>query len=297
MQDQHLDTLLPDPFFRLNVTIRTEQTRKQYRIALRDFESALGHRATINDMTDDNVASMMRLLCDRDLAPKTVNERRGRIHTFWTWLARRGYCSRLPTTPRIPEPVRTPTAWTKTDLLKLIAACRDANGWVGLLPAARWWTSLHLIAWDSGERIGALMQLPWHCVDLDSAWILIPAELRKGRRNDRGYKISSDSVDALREIRQPVRKLVWPWPYHETYLWAKYKALLRSAGLPADRKRMFHCMRRSVASHLEAAGQDATAFLGHCTRRVTEAYLDPRIVPRVSGPDVLFRLQPPRSAG
>jgi hypothetical protein len=44
-----------------------------------------------------------------------------------------------------------------------------------------------------------------------------------------------------------------------------------------------------VASHAEAAGMNATELLHHSTRKVTLAYLDPRIVKRPQAADVLFR--------
>ena len=46
-------------------------------------------------------------------------------------------------------------------------------------------------------------------------------------------------------------------------------------------------MRRSVASHYKAAGGDATELVDHTSRKVTQAYLDPRIVKRVQEMDLL----------
>ena len=71
-------------------------------------------------------------------------------------------------------------------------------------------------------------------------------------------------------------------------------SVLRRAGLPIDRKRKFHCLRRTVASYYEAAGGNATEFLDHTTRRVTQAYLDPRIVPHADATRLLFRPDRPR---
>jgi hypothetical protein len=48
-------------------------------------------------------------------------------------------------------------------------------------------------------------------------------------------------------------------------------------------------MRRSVASHLQAAGIDACTALGHSSPEVTrKSYLDPRIVVTAKTCDVLF---------
>lgn len=290
MLSSPLETVLNGQFFRLNITIRAEHTRVQYRIALRNLERFIGHTAYASDLSDDNVVGLMVDLGDRGLAPKTINERRGRIHTLWSWMARRGYVDQWPTTPRITEPIRVPRAWTNEELTVLIDACRIFPGWVGEIHANDWWTSLHLACWDTGERIGAILQVPWSCADLAGGWLSVPAELRKGKRKDRLYKIGIDTVDAMRIIEVAPRKLIWPWPYCISYLWPKYRKLLKFAGLPTDRLCMFHRMRRSVASHMEAAGGNATEFLGHSNRKVTEAYLDPRIVPQVNAVDLLFRL-------
>lgn len=60
-------------------------------------------------------------------------------------------------------------------------------------------------------------------------------------------------------------------------------------GLPDNRLYKFHAIRKSVASHYEAAGGNATELLGHTSRKITRAYLDPRIVRKKSAIDVLFR--------
>jgi integrase len=54
---------------------------------------------------------------------------------------------------------------------------------------------------------------------------------------------------------------------------------------------MFHRLRKSVSSHLEAAGINSTSAMGHSSREVTErSYIDRRIAKTVSPADVLFRL-------
>ena len=75
-----------------------------------------------------------------------------------------------------------------------------------------------------------------------------------------------------------------------TYLWKKFGDLLTVAGLPNDSRSKFHRIRKSVASHAEARGGNATAMLRHSKREVTEAYLDPTIAKQQQPSDVLFRL-------
>lgn len=73
-------------------------------------------------------------------------------------------------------------------------------------------------------------------------------------------------------------------------IWRKIGEVLERAGLPTDSKSKFHRIRRTVASYYEAAGGNATELLGHSSRKITEKYLDRRIVARPQAIDRLWRL-------
>ena len=288
MHDTTLLATALDSYFRLNPRVRCEQTRRQYRFALNDFAAGFDRPPTVADLSDDAIAEMMGRLTARGLAPKTINERRGRINCFWSWLAKRGVVKLWPTVPRIPEPSRTPRAWSADDLQRLFAALAMVKGKVGGVPAGLWWRSLHLVAWDGGERISALLACRWEY--LTAGWLLVPAEVRKGKRKDASYRLAEDTLGCLEALRTFSRGAeIWPWPYSREYIWIRYREIRRRAGLPVDRRSSFHRMRRSVASHLEAAGGDATAALGHESRRITQSYLDPLIVKPPQATDLLFR--------
>ena len=64
---------------------------------------------------------------------------------------------------------------------------------------------------------------------------------------------------------------------------------MQRAGLPDTREYKFHAIRKSTASHYEAAGGNATELLGHSSRKVTQGYLDPRIVRTKPAVELLFR--------
>lgn len=144
-----------------------------------------------------------------------------------------------------------------------------------------------MLAWDSGERIGALLQAEWS--HLSGEWLTLPAEIRKGGRQDRAYKLAADTLAILGSIRRPQRKLILPWPFHHTTLYNHYRRIRRRAGLPYDRRSGFHRIRRTVATFFEAAGGNATELLGHSDRRVTRGYLDPRLLKQPQAIDLLFR--------
>lgn len=156
------------------------------------------------------------------------------------------------------------------------------------MEAKHWWKAFHLVAWDTGERISAIMALKW--VWLDGCWLSVPAEVRKGKRADITFKLGTDTLEALEAIRAPKRQTIFEWELAPAYIYQKYTKILQLAGLPFDCKSKFHRMRKSVASHFFAAGGDAQRQLGHADPRTTSKYLDPRIVKRDEPCDVLPRI-------
>jgi integrase len=172
---------------------------------------------------------------------------------------------------------------------KLFSTVSTLDGAIGEHLARDWWAALVLVAWDSGERIGAILGLTWNRVDLKDRWVRFAAEYRKGGSDDSAVQISRETAQALDRIRGG-RGPVFPWPYSHTYLWQRFGKILRLAELDDGPRSKFHRIRRSVASHAEAAGGNATAMLRHSKREITEAYLDPTIVKPQQPSDVLFRL-------
>lgn len=274
-------------YFLISSRIRCEATRAQYRFALNNLAAFVGHEPTPEDLSDDAVSGMMGLLARQGLAPKTINERRGRINAIWSWLAKRGEVKTWPTVGPMTEPERAPLAWQRDELSAILAECDVEGGRIAGIPARLWWTSLHYVMWDSSERIGALMGACWPMLTAD--YLTLPAEIRKGRQMDRVYHLHPETLSLLESIKQPVRQLIWPWDRHPSLLWSRYKRILKRAGLTFDRKSMFHRMRKSVASHYQAAGGDASALLGHQDARSTRAYIDSRIAPAPQAIDRLFR--------
>lgn len=300
------DALLRDVcesrFFLLNTKIRSEHTRSQYRITLRDLAKAIGKEPQVGDLTDDSVALLMRSLMDRGLSIPTINGRRDCIHALWSWLARRGYVKIWPTTPTLDEPQRTPQAWTAKQVRQLFNAATLATGKCKGVPRWLYWHVLLSLLWDTSERITAALHCRWEHFDFDSRWLRVPAEIRKGKKKDMAYRLSPETVGLLRMMQKYSPATLVPPIYNERYIWKAFEKVLKDAGLPTDRHCKFHRIRRSVASHFERAGGDAQKLLGHTSRRITEGYLDPSIVEPPQATDLLFRPDapeppaPPRAA-
>ena len=189
---------------------------------------------------------------------------------------------------QVPE--RIPRAWRREELERLVQAARLQTGEICGLPAADWWLDLLAIIWDSGMRCSELLAIRWEWLDLESGWIVVPAEVRKGRKKDEAYCLMPDCLERLRRRAQR-RGLILQWNMHYTRMYQLWRKLLATAKLPANRYTLTQCMRRSFASYLTAGGGNATEALGHGSAAVTRrAYLDRTITAQPHGQKMPFRL-------
>lgn len=181
----------------------------------------------------------------------------------------------------MPVPEKIPRAWREDELVKLFNACRRQRGEICGIEAFRWWLTIHGFWWATSERIGATMALRLVDLRLDERLAVVPARIRKGKRQAMVYSLWPDLVEMLRAIMPPAgppRDLVWPWPTHRTTFYHHYGKLLLMAGLPNDRAAKPHAMRVSHASWRQVIGEDATRALGHSDPAVTRRhYIDPTL--------------------
>lgn len=279
-------------YFPSRLSIRSKKTHQQYWFAVQDLTKMLGRSPTIGDLTDDNLYRFVRYLQDRPLAPKTVNERTGRLKALWTWLAKKGHVPLFPTVERVPEPRRVPTAWSEEELRKLFVAIQQEDLPVGEIPGAAFWTALHASCWCTSERITAMLSVRWEWLRGDR--LFVDALVRKAQTGDAVYQLWPEVVETLDSIREPERDLIFPWPYCKATLYKRYSRILRRGGLPTDRKHKLHCLRVSHASWVRATTGESAGNLGHASAETTRRhYEDPRICQ--SAPPRLF--MPWRDAG
>ncbi len=268
---------------------RRPNTKRLYKTTLVMFDKFLGRSATLEDLTDEKVGRFAAWRVDNGLSKRSVNKDLFNLLALWRWAHRKGLVDEWPDVELEKPPRRTPVAWSEFEIRKLYATMGELPGRLGNIRASDWWQALLLVAWDTGERINAIMHLAWVDVDTKGGWLRFGAEFRKGGRDDNAMRLSADTIAALRKLPKEY-ELVFPWPYCYTYLWKKFGEILRLAELPSDFRCKFHRIRRSVASHAEAAGANATAMLRHTKREITESYLDPKICTPQQPIDVLFRL-------
>lgn len=292
-----LRTFFFESFSPLALRSRTFNTRRLYVSSLNSFERFLSRPATLADLNDETVSRYLSWFRQLPRSAHSSNKERNNLLAIWRFACRKRLIDVWPDVEPEAQPERIPQAWTKAQLAKLFEAAGEEPGIIGSVMACYWWRALLYMLWDTGERIGAIRYLEWKHVDLDGGWVTIPAELRKGGKRDAAYRLAPDTVAALRAIYRPQCDRVFPWDRNENYLWTRYVRILERAGLPSDRNSKFHRMRRSVASHFEAAGGNATELLGHSKRCVTRAYLDPKITRPPQATDLLFRPEGPDEKG
>lgn len=266
---------------------KSERTVILYEYSIRLFGQTLGRPPTLADLNDLTVAKHLQKLLDQDRSPHGVNKERSQLLAIWRFAAQKRKVEEYPAVPTIIAPEVIPEAWTRDQLASLFRSCRRESGDLCDIPAGDWWFAIHCVLWDTGERIGALLQVRWE--DLSDDWLTVQAKYRKGKRSANRIRLHERTIESFATFPRK-HGLIFDWPYSHTYLYRIYNRILERAELPTNKNSKFHRMRRSVASHLHAAGGDATAALKHSSDAITRrSYLDPRIAGITQPKDILFR--------
>lgn len=284
---RQLDSLYSEHYEPLALRSRRPNTKRLYRSTLRFFNQHLGRKATTADLNDATVSGFAAARLAAGLSKRSVNKDLFNLLALWRWCHKKGFVKNWPDVELERPPLRVPVALSRDELASVLQAIQSERECVGNFAGPVFWLALFLIIWNTGERIGAVMALSWDRVDLARGWVRFIAEDRKGATADNALPLAPYTVEALKAIRRR-EGLVFHWPYSPTYIYYRFGKIMRRAGLPDSGLYKFHVLRKSVASHYEAAGGNATELLGHTSRKVTRAYLDPRIVKTVSAIDLLF---------
>jgi integrase len=252
----------------------------------------------LSELSREALIDWMRWLADaKKNGPATVNGKRALAMAVWNDAADKGFCTFPPSSrsekiPKRIEPERIPVTWSLAEIDRILAAASAVPGcWSGI-PAGRLWVLAILMFWDTGCRLQEVLTARMERIDLAAGSLLIPAENRKGRRRDRLYPLHSQTISALRSTLPSDRELVFPYPYCERTLQKHLSAILHNAGLPADRTRKFHCIRRSAESYAarERGVQWAADAVGHNVAVARKSYVSPLIAP---GPTLIDALPRP----
>jgi integrase len=274
-----LDQFLRNVYVPLRLRGRSPESVRLLLHAVRQFGRWLGRPARLDDLDDLVVSQFLAARGERLSAHSVARERSG-ILALWNLAQARGMVRLRPCVSTELVPERTPRALSDEELHSLFAVAGAMTGWVGPTPAGVFFKTLVAVLFYSGERITATLAIPRECYR--RPWIVVPPHTRKGRRKERTYELPPwvcDLVDEMLTYHRTDRLFFYGCSM--TALRKRWKTMTRRAGLGDARDVQFHVLRKSTASHLDAAGGDATTFLGHSSDRITrQAYLDPRITGR-----------------
>lgn len=273
-------------YTRKRLRAKSKRTTELYLHSINAFSKSLGKEATVEDLTDDNLESHMWRVIGDGLAVPTANKDYAQITAMWRFAHRNRLCETWPNLRALKEPERVPIGWLPEELERLFASIARQEGHVSYAPASLFWRSLINTMLDTGERVGALLQLK-RC-HLHPSHILVPAEFRKAKTRDKLFALSKTTIDDVRLLlNHHEEERIFPWDKSPTHIYNHYRQILIRAKLPHTAKHKFHCIRRTVASAVAHEGGDACQALDHSSPKVTKKYLDPRIVGQVQTADLV----------
>lgn len=271
---------------------RSPKTSTLYHATIQAFRKWLRREGIADEPAIEHLDELLlaRFLEDRatNRSPYTAEKERSQLMSLarLAWERRVPGMAHLPTCPPGTLPDRVPTAWSVDQLQRLFRAASEARGRVGAIPASVWFPAVIGTAYETGERIGALLAAS--SVDYVRPTLTVQPQARKGGRRGRIYHLSDATCDRIDAVVAHGGDRLFPWPMQPTYLYVRLRAVLKSAGL-AGKRLAFHQVRRSAISHIAAAGGDPVQFAGHANPSVTKRwYLDPRLCERGPKPHELL---------
>lgn len=274
---------------KLNTRMRSPETVRLYQVVIRNLNLYLGRETLLSDFNDDTLAGFIRHRESLGKSPNTIGGECSKLFSFWRWCAKRGLVEKFPAIPGPPLKQPTPTAWSRDEVTALLNAAQNAPGMIGDVPRSHYFYCFLLMAWETGERFGALYRLRWNDIDFAERWVVYRGETRKGfAAADNRQRISRALARALELYRGLSSHDAVFGIVDVVTIYNHIKPIHKAAGLPVGRRNMFHKLRRSHATHLYAAGGDATVSLGHSSDYITrKCYLDPKYIRKTFGADLL----------
>jgi integrase len=253
----------------------------------------LGRPATTQDLTADTLLGFLGDLF-KVRAAATTNAKRQHLLTLWAFAHAQGLASEPALIHKVKEPRRLPDAWTVAEIERLISVCRSLRGKVGEISRSTWWPGVVLTCYDTGQRISTVLQAQSADCNCAERFIVFRAASQK-QLSDTYHSLSDQTIAAISPLRNG-RALLFPWPYNRRYLWFFFRhRIVEAAGLHASKRGMglFHKLRRTSGSLVEAAGGDGSRHLGNSRAVFERSYRDPRIC----GGSQLDKLPRPRLSG
>lgn len=252
---------------------------EQLLLGVKSFSAWLGHSATLADLTEANLLDFLREY-GRSHADPTTNSKRRILLQIWRDAYRRKKIDTPP--PEIPtlrERLPMPRALTIEEVSRLIRSAREETGRIDGIAANLWFVSLFLCLLDTGARIGAMLLTEQADVRLEEpAGVMLRSEFSKVKRPE-WRPIHPQTVDVFRMIWWPQRKLVWPWPYHRSWLEERFRQIACRARVAHGKGHggLLYLFRRTSGTLVAMNGGDGSRQLGNGADVFAKYYFDQRL--------------------
>ena len=269
---------------------------EQLEVSIRKLD-AFASRPKISDLSEEMICKFLRDCLGHGLAPATVNSKRAQILALWRCAWKKKLHPEQPRDiPRCREPRRIPRAWTAEEIQLLVNHAATLSGVIGKLPRAWWWSTLILVCWETGVRVGAARELRVEDFHPRGPALLVRSESQKTLLGQ-CLPLSCPTATALAEhLLAPQRELIWPWPHCDRWLFVCFRRIVETVGLEARLigHDLFYRLRRSNLSYVarEAGLEVARQQAGHTSAATTiKHYIDPRIANVQRAVDMLPQIE------
>ena len=139
-----------------------------------------------------------------------------------------------------------------------------------------WWESLLLFLYNTGIRIGAVVQMRWDWIDYERR--IIKQEKLPGVKSTYIAVLNREAMEMLDRMKKISPYIgnddrVFGWDMHPRTLYDHANKQQALAGIPKDRRFKFHAIRKYFGSELAKENLAvATKALGHSNPTVTARY-------------------------
>jgi integrase len=266
----------------------SDRTARQLCAVAERFEAWAGPLA-LPKITESKLTAFLKHLAGLKLEGRTLNNRRQELLTILRYAWKKRYIREIPRdVPRMPQPRRTPAAWTIEEVNRLLAVSARTAGMIGSCRASDWWVALELLLYWSGARPGDALAATPDDVDLRRAlWRCNGHKTGK----EHLYELHPSCVAAVERIYAPERPRLFYWPYSANHICVAFRRLVKAAGIRYDPRpcQLFYRLRRTNLTYCWAADPAiATRQADHSSPEITRLhYVDPTIARCRTAVDVL----------
>lgn len=246
-----------------------------------EYKATLGNRPSATTMTfewrklEARFADLLPTQIKDDVVEAHITERRkskikdgtiwtelGRLRMVFAWAVKKGFIEKAPHVVRPPKPAPRDLYLTKAQMQKLLKATT--------FPHMRLFM---ILAWTTGARSGALLDLTWNRVDFDRGIVkLATVDIGKPAKGRATVPMNDTMRAALLEAKQgALSNYVIEWAGQRVHSVKKgFKAAGVKAGFPWVSP---HAIRHSAAIAMaedRIPMPEIAQFLGHGDSRITE---------------------------